>query len=313
LPEGGRCEPVYIDYGSLRLRVALDGAAVARAEAGRLKQDLEAAARGTAAVQSLIEVVPSPARADWVVRLKGNEVTLLRRQQSATRAGSPPPDSPFGSHGVDDRLSSWLEENLRKVARVEVLKRLAAAPAGALAGSDEGVRIDLDMVRLRDPDDREGQVLRPDKGLELLDGDVVAFRVTNRSRAANVYITLLFLDSDYGITSLYPKDGDSAKPLSPDKAFQIRLQVGAGKVPDLDHVLAIALEAGPQPVDFSCLEQEDIRDAPPAMRTPLGRLFQNALYGRGSTRGLDRKVLDNHALRLCSWRTLPGKGGAGRK
>jgi len=90
----------------------------------------------------------------------------------------------------------------------------------------------------------------------------------------------------------------------------------------LEHLVAIAVKAGDKPADFTWLAQPNAEQAlriglvrgAEYLESPLGRLLQQALFAEGDTRGLERgPSRANHALRLLSWRTLPGKPGAGSK
>src|SRR6185437_4016938 len=79
LPERGRCEPVLVDFGDLRLRVAVD-----RTDDRGSRLPAEATTGPAALLRklaaekgSLIEVVPDPTRADWLVRPSKGGLYLL--------------------------------------------------------------------------------------------------------------------------------------------------------------------------------------------------------------------------------------------
>ena len=41
------------------------------------------------------------------------------------------------------------------------------------------------------------------------------------------------------------------------------------------------------------------------LNSPLGRLFQNALFAEGTTRGLSRAAVNDYALGVLSWQSVP--------
>src|SRR5262249_6611107 len=151
-------------------------------------------------------------------------------------------------------------------------------------------------------DDAEGRPVQPSaQGPVFSPGDLIAFRIDNLGAKA-VYPTLLFLDSGYGITALYPAEGEVIEVLPAGKSHRTGMLRVTGKTVGLEHVVLIAVRAGGQPVDFTVLEQPSLEQARKnalrgagALETPLGRLLQNALYGAGTTRGLERTVLNEYA------------------
>ena len=97
------------------------------------------------------------------------------------------------------------------------------------------------------------------------------------------------------------------------------------KTVGLENLVVIAVKARVEdlPADFSFLAQETMPRArglkgvrgneERTIDSPLGRLFQNALYGEGATRGASSLDIDDYALRLLSWRTLARPREAGAK
>lgn len=80
-------------------------------------------------------------------------------------------------------------------------------------------------------------------------------------------------------------------------------------------MLVIAVRSEPQriPVDFTSLSQPSIekaeatRGAQQGLDSPLGKLFQNAIFARGGVRGLTSTSVDTHAIRLISWKVEEAK------
>lgn len=329
LPRRGRCELVYIDYGDLRLKIALDTVAEGKqrgltaAPAKLAEQMRRLTGRG-----SIAEMVQDPKNADWLVRSMGDKVFLLPAQGVAVR-GRPNakaaallvPDAHtvsenlvFGPYPAD-QAAKELQDRLGRIARVEMLKHLAISPAGEIVRGGSKIDLGIELIRFKDKADQKGQAVAwRSNGIRLYKGDLVAFRVTNRSRNVRVFVTLLFVNSRYGIESLYPGEGEITGRLEPGKSFRTDKLKVATDTSGLEHVVAIAIKATGGPVDFTALCQPTIeraravsatRGEGDALKSPLGQLFQNALYAQGTTRGFDRVDLQDFALRLFSWQTMP--------
>jgi hypothetical protein len=157
--------------------------------------------------------------------------------------------------------------------------------------------------------------------LEFREGEVLGVRVENRGREP-VDATVLFVDSGFGITPFIPRAPGADNRLPPPRAgaaagrsaLTRRLRINARTV-GLEHVVVIAVKARAEelPADFSFLAQASIPRARGiggvrgvegrAADSPLGRLFRNALYGEGATRGATSVDVDAYSLGLLSWRT----------
>jgi hypothetical protein len=322
---GGRCEVVYRNYAVRRLLIALDSVntgASADAEIGAVRAALQKLGAGE---NSLFETAHESARADWLVRLEGGKAFLVPAsgwaasmpglREAASEAKQPPSPTYFGpTSSAPDVLVPWLEERLNRIARVQNLLALAA-PEGTALDPDASVQIKLELVRYRDRSDMEGKPIAwQSTGRRLQAGDLVGFRVWNRGKTA-VDVTLLFVDSGFGIKPWFPRPGtvgDNRVP--PGQSVPgPRARVSATTV-GLEHMIAIAVEAqsGQQPIDFSCLAQPTIesirtRGIDQPLESPLGRLFKQALYSQGGTRGLDAAEVDRHAVRVISWQVV-GRG-----
>lgn len=310
LPVGGRCEPVYLDYGPLRLRVGVDRrAAVLEARPPAFAaDDLERKLHRLAAeAGSLVQVVSDASEARWLLRPERGRLYLVPVEEAKTRGATP--IHPLFGPAPEATWADWLRSSLARIARAQNLRALAVGSANELLRGDTDLELDLDLVHLRDRDDRSGELCRADGTVTLYDGDLVGFRVHNRSQTA-VFVTLLFIDSGHGISAVYPGPGNVAERLPPDRAVLTRLRVSS-KTTGLEHVVAIAVPAGRVPVDFTCLEQPTLErarsrsDGEAAFESPLGQLLQNALYAEGGVRGLGRSDVSRHAFRLLSWHTSP--------
>jgi hypothetical protein len=230
----------------------------------------------------------------------------------------------FGPVPKGDRGLPWLLERLGRIARVQNLLALTGAPDDDLARSDTAVKVEVQVVRLRNRADKEGQLLRwGGDGITLHKGDWIGFRVFNRSRYP-IDISMLLIDGSYGIAPVFPKSATVDNRIPPgDKPFQLLTQATGDKV-SLEHLVVIAVRAREVELyaNFCFLAQPSLERAREvagtsqrgrsSLSSPLGRLFQSALYAEGKTRGLSTTTIDDHAFRLLSWRYVPSKREAAR-
>ena len=222
--------------------------------------------------------------------------------------------------GLKDYLGRIRPRRKSPVSLLRAGRRARAKGAPAAARSDPGARIQFEviMVKLHDKTDRKGEpVSWKGHGITLGAGDWIAFRVTNKGKAA-ADISLLFVDSHFGIQAVFPRPGTTTdNRLAPGDSYQTPAARVNPRTTGQEHMVVIAVEANGPPIDFSCLAQPRIEQAEAArtrggegkdmLETPLGGLFKSALYGRGTTRGLDVDAVENYALRLLSWQVLPAK------
>lgn len=315
LPEGGRLELVYTDFGSLRLRVGVDPAGM---HSPQVHAELEHLDR---AKNSLVRFVPRPAEADWLVQVQADGVHLL---PAAGWVQSSPASAAvrFGPVPVDGQLGRWLSDHLGRIARARNLLALAAAGSGGQAGP-LAQEVDVTLHRFADEvPTTVGQPLRWDRqGIRLRDGDVIGFHIKNRSMAT-VDVTLLFVDSQYGIHVFFPEPGlagDENRLLPGKDAWTPRGRINSQTVGP-EHMVAIVVRArgNEMPISFACLAQPTLDQVRAQVRgnpdrsldSPLGQLLQNALFAEGTTRALSRTSLQEHALWLASsWQTEAAGGG----
>ncbi|HJT75575.1 MAG TPA: caspase family protein, partial [Gemmataceae bacterium] len=265
LPDGAGCDPVFINYGDLRLKVAADepphpGEQARGAGAPPLQQEIRRAFADRD--HSLVEVVADPRKADWLVREQDGKVYLLPAEGvELSRAGDkaqPPRQALYGPLGKDD-LGKQLRDRLSRIAKAKNLLRMAA-PA-APGQDDSTVQVDLEIKRYRgDTDQRGTRVDWQKDGAVFYAGE--PFRITvHNPNPFGIYVTVLYVDQDYGITALYPKAGESVtKPLGPDNKVPLEAEEmeGAGRV--LENCVVIAVRDPGYPVDFRVLAQSSLGD-----------------------------------------------------
>ena len=315
------------------LEVAADGSKpvpLPAAERQRLGDLLQGIAKEPGA---LIEVVADPRRADWLVRLAAPQAGQVYLVPGSgwpldQKAGGLPPL--FGPLAAEAQV---LKDRLTRIARFKHLLRIAGDTRAEplLGGSD--VDVGVELLRSANEADRVGKpVVWQGREIEFREGDIAGFRVRNLSREP-IDVTVLFLDSGFGIEPLFPRipGADNRLPpaqatsLPPDRSALTRWFRVTAKTVGLEHLVVIAVKARAEdlPADFSFLAQETMPRArglkgvrgneERTIDSPLGRLFQNALYGEGTTRGASSLDIDDYALRLLSWRTLARQREAGAK
>lgn len=314
LTAGSACELVFRDAGLRRLKIAIDGQTVddSRLSTAERTEILQGLAAVNADRKSLVSLTSTPEEADWLIRARNNSVVLIPASGWADgRSGADP--EMFGPAEIGPELGNWLLDRMRRIARAQNLLALTSATSSSDGGN---ARIAVQLVRLKNEDDREGEPIRWDRrGVSLHKGDLVAFRVTN-DRPFSIDLTLLFVDAAFGISSYFPEPGTADNRLRPKQTLLTLSAEITDETIGLEHMVAIAVKAEPQrlPVDFSYLAQpalERTRAADgPAIASPLGQLLNFAMYGEGQTRGLARKrparkSLPDHALGIVSWRAVP--------
>ncbi len=129
-------------------------------------------------------------------------------------------------------------------------------------------------------------------------------------------VSLLFIDSGYGIAPFFPVPGTTTdNRLSAGQTITTPRGRVTARTLGLEHMVVIAVQARPgeQPVDFSCLAQPTLPQAvaraagtrSATIDSPLGRLLQFSLYRAGSERGMVRAALADHSLKVLSWEVAP--------
>jgi hypothetical protein len=313
LPEQGRCQPVYLQYGSLQLPVALDGAAP-----NAVRQALEQLSKKAGG--SLLKTT-TPDRAEWLIHCAAKEVTLVPAGPHTRDAAATTPRA-VGPAAIDDELPAWLDDRLTRIARARNLLGLAATL------QDEGgdtLRLAVELVRFPPelPARAENAVRVPwtGDGLRLTTGEQFAFRICNQGRFA-VWATLLYIDSGYGISAYFPRSDRVDNRIGPGQVFTSPRAKVVDRTLGLEHVVVLAVKADidQDGVDFTWLCQPTLEQARSELRgdseqtidSPLGRLLQTAAFAHGGTRGLRRDVSGDTAVRLLSFQTLPKESPARR-
>jgi Caspase domain len=313
LPAGGRVEPVEIHYGALSLKVALDNQA-----------DDDTGSELTDVLQELendpnrrIEFVSGLQHADWIVRCTEVGACFLVPCEGWSKI---PDDTHFGPAPAADRLG-WFRDRLSRIARVKTLLKLCAAsekqPGGhwlaSLLGAKEPCAVNLDLLEYSSESDEWQPIDWPQRDWKLSDGEQVLLRIRNVG-SETIDFSVLFIDSRFGITPLFPSSGVVAdNRIRPDQTYSVGpMQVEASTV-GLEHLFVIATRVDGQPQEFGWLAQESLEAAQRASRSGLrgrsnsafGELLQEALYSNQNVRGMRMSDTKATSLRAISWQTAP--------
>lgn len=308
LPIGGVCKLVYRDFGDQQLKVAvarsdLQGQAIDDAERHRMYAELEKFKRES----SLVLPVEDVRQADWLLRRQQSQWLLM---PAAGLSQARDAQTFFGPVPADGHFAAWLVDRMSRIARAENLLKLAATSQAEQGGSEgSSVAVQLEIRRAQTLDDKQGNipVAWPQPSLTFHAGDLLIFKIINTGHLP-ADITILYVDSSYGISSLFPQQGELNR-LQPGEAFLIPPVRITTDTTGLEHMIALAIKGEGQPVDFSGLEQprlEAVRTRglgnQRGLATPLGLLLQAGLYGQGITRGLSRHNIQDYSMQLYSWR-----------
>lgn len=317
LPEGGRCEIAFTNYGDMRLAVGVTATKTAGAKAS--EEDQAAAASLAKKLRdasekegSIIRWVEDPAKAEWLAETGREQTWLipapgLPGTGEAEGEGKADADSVYGPVATGERTLPWLEERLQRIARAQSLLKLAAQSA---SGADSEVNVEVQLVKA---DKNPGEPMKPvpwdASGRVLHPHDRVAFSIENKGGTA-ADVTLLFIDSAYGIHAFYPTRGTVEDNRIPPGGKQTSPSAEVTDVTvGLEHMVAIAVRGEGAPVDFTVLEQPRLETGARtrgggAPVDPLGQLLRRALYGQGTTRGLARTDAGNYRMLSISWRVV---------
>lgn len=168
----------------------------------------------------------------------------------------------------------------------------------------------------------EERVVEGGRITEFREGDKIRFKLKNHSPAA-VDVTMLFIDSQYGVTAMFPQPGQvnrisaggSITDSGSDSGTEFNVTADTLGVEQMLVIAVKALQGAPHS-DFSYLAQERLPKTKAVETTTKSRgseasnvfaIFKRAGFGGAVTRGLQPKksVADQTAMKLFSWRVMP--------
>lgn len=338
LPEIHRCEIAVRDFGDMTIKLAVQASRIRGNREGsyhtlgasELPEQLVLALRvARKQAGKLFKVIDDSREADWVLEIVHDQVTLYPAtgialntrggvSESSVRRGPFPAANPT-------KLGQRLGQALQRIYRWRNLRRIAGQPAApdSEAGEVDGDTFEprMRVSLLRASGQTSGEWVRVSPGEKLYDGDHLRIKMENTGRVP-LDVTLLVLDADFGIASLFPKTSEVMdNRLGPGQTLTLGTDprspvvVNVGDTAGPEYLIAIAVPAGRSrlPVEFSWLEQPALarakstaqtRGRGDSLQTPLGRLLATACYGEGGTRGLDQSNPGENAIfTILNWQT----------
>jgi hypothetical protein len=322
LSPGTRCRLAQADFGDMTLRIGLQRTREASPNVDGVEDVPITSAPATVAkslsrlnelTKGLARSVDRPAEADWFLRLLlDGRVVLVPasgwQQQSVTRS-----NLTAGAFEVapviDNAFEPKLIASVTRLARARNLLSVAGTAADSGAGNQGNSSVKLELLRESSAAGVPVPVEFGAEGRMLRLGESVAFRMTNTT-ATDLDVTLLLVDADYQILSLFPFRGSANNRLDRGKTYttpRFNVEGPTGS----EQVVLIAVPAAAPPISFAALEQDPLtrsRSGPsPALSTPLGKLLERALDGMGTTRSLGAQDISTYSITLLSWRTEPAQ------
>jgi hypothetical protein len=307
-PDGGVSRAFVIAAGDQQLKVAIDPRGTdGKPIADEVRSRIAKALKDISGPESLFHVTDKASEAEWVVRVDGSRVFLATPEVVRSADKRLPAGPRYGPAPIDGQLGAWLQPRLDRIARAENLKRLAAA--GADTPADEGaVKLDVKIGRRKDAADRTGSipVAWPAPSMTAFDGDRFVVTVTNRGKQP-LDVTVLYIDSDFGIHCLYPrKDGSNRIRSTESELLPFTCDA---ETTGREHFVVIALKASGPVIDFRHLVQPTMErakeqavsrgdDWSKTMGTPLGRLLKRGMYSPGASRDPSVEEQESYAISL---------------
>ncbi len=346
LVDASRCAVAYHNVGDLRLRVALlpeeaetdsGRRQLLHANAARLGQvlrEIETTSNGMA------RATDNPRDAQWFLTvlsdgrvglLSSSVVTTADTSEAAALSGTD--NRPFlvGTLGEAQRgsaeaaapssarpleLSQKLGEVLQRIGRAQAL--LHMAKTAGTDTTDQVARLELTMTRRASAQDTtESPVRFTEQGVTFTEGDRVIFQLHNTGREP-IDVTLLFIDSGFGIEAVYPSgDQLAANVIAPGDTLRLGPYPINARTIGIEGVVALAVAATKPPINFTLFAQSGLErtrgakganergESDRGASTPLGQLLKFAMDNQGTTRGLNGSESRNFTIQSLSWRTLP--------
>ncbi|WP_181373355.1 caspase family protein [Massilia glaciei] len=246
-------------------------------------------------------------RADVALAARGAKIWLIPQGSRGAGPGREGGLSvPVGRDGKI--LAARLYERLERIAKIQNLLKLAAQmPLGA-AGDKRTL-----SMQVRAAGSTQRFSVAKAEPARLRAGDRAYFRFDNGG-TRSVDLTLLFLDSNFGIAPVFPYNSGEINRIEPGGHVEVAIDITSGTL-GRERVLAIAVEAAPFSLvaDFSFLAQRGApADAPERNGDPdrdaaagLHALLANAGFGAPHARGAGAPASwPRAAMAWYGWTTL---------
>ena len=264
----------YHEFGALRLRVA------ARRSTSRSPEqafEIVPVRRGPPALERALAALPmlseglaervDSSDADWFVQATADRVILIDAFGKRFDVGA-----------LDDaNLPNLLADRLRRVARAANLTRLSS-----YVDSEAGLRVQV--MRYEKGAATPTPMLDSSSGPIVKAGERVEFVIRNTGTIP-LDITVLYIDADFGIMSLYPEsDRELDNRLNPGSERTLPLAEVTADPLGWESVIAIGTESTPRHENFNVLAQESIERVRGASASPLRMLLESAVSGTRAAR-----------------------------
>lgn len=308
---GCRVEPVEVHYGELRLRVAIDDQSNSSASTTNFEAITSILEEIAIDPDQRIELVKTSEHADWFVRCtEANELFLV----PSAGWSKVPDETYFGPAPIQDR-ANWLRERLGRISRVKNLLKLCGASEkqsggilSALVGAKRVCDVKAKLFGISPETEELVAIDWLKRNRKLVDGEQVVLQVTN-SGSGSIDFSVLFIDSTFGITPLFPPPGVVAdNRLQPGQSYSVGPMEVESSTLGLEHLLVIATTAEGQPPDFSWLAQSSVEVAKRGLgnepKDSLDSLLHSILFSKGNVRGMRLADAEGTCLRAVSWQTV---------
>jgi hypothetical protein len=245
-------------------------------------------------------VQPEDTKADLRLLIKSDQLWLLPSTGQLIETGATKTHS-IRLNKTPEQLREVVVSSFQSIAKVVNLLRLSTKTT---VSSKFAKRLEISAIP-----EGDGNSFGIDKMPVLSPGNELTFKVQNKSQYASD-VTMVFIDSAYGITALYPEPGASNR-------------IGAGDddwfkgEPDVETlgiermiIIAVQAEANTMRTDFSFLAQPRLErtrdyDKFTADQKDLYDLFAEAGFGSNKKGFKSVKPLTQTVMQIFSWETKP--------
>lgn len=314
LPAGAIGRLVYVDHGDKPFRIAVEEQAHGGAPWGKaLRDEWQERIKSIVGRVPRLAYAPSVADADLIVRVGRQQLTLVPATQWEGQTGGSA-NPALGPFSTDQPFEGDLALRLEAVARATGLVQMAAQASDDLANVGARPRLEIEIL-LRSKETRDASprsVLWSEGDTIFKDGDQVTLKFANAGDTP-LDLHVLYVDSQFGITSLFPADSDPTNRIDAGRSLSIDdLRIDASTVGQ-EHLVVIALRGEGETLDLSALAQPRLAPLPivPAARrsaitrglqSPLGRLLSHRMNGQGIKRGVSQQDIENYRMQVITWR-----------
>jgi len=244
--------------------------------------------------------------ADLRIMGKNNRVYLLAPGEDIASQNTISAEFSFTEGPHDPQLESWLSSSIASIAKVKNLMTLSMGVGTSFPDVKMKVTVKRKVMVKQKPEFKEINIdgaTIPD----LKNKDVVRFEVENNASQA-MDITILFKDSNYGLTLIFPQSGHSNRIESLGKKTvklgTIQSKTSLGREGLI--VIAVPAKKDSPRSDFAFLAQKSISTV---KQKGIGHaliqrsLFETAGFDMPRKRGLDSKEYE-FQMRFFQWNTV---------